>query len=395
MRLIYAYEGNHLDPAVQSGRPYHVRQALIERGCDIIDVPHVAEGLRTPLRPFQLYWKLRGRTWRPDRHPWSLKRQADRLLRAWRDSNAEAIVLPSTLPAALLPDSIPTFLVADAFFQYAADRYPTFSNLAPSYRRDAEAAETASLGKTEGFVVPTPDVAQALATYDLMPKNRVRVARWGPNFRPPPGTIDEPGMAARLAAPRLLFVGREWQRKGFDVLADTVRALAARGMKLPVDVAGLKRGDVPQALLAGIEDQFNFLGSLDAGVEADNRRMREAFVSAAALMVPTRAENFGITFVEALAHGLPIFAFDIDGLKASVGDCPASFLLPPESSPARFADAIHDLLASPDRYCVLSRQAMTHSDRYSWLDVADALLDLIAQSKASGKMASNNRRVAA
>jgi glycosyltransferase involved in cell wall biosynthesis len=387
MRLVYAYEDNHLDPAVQSGRPYHVRQALIERGCEIVDAPLLAQGLRAPLRPLQLYWKMRGRIWRPDRHPWSLKRQAARLLRTWQQSGADAIVLPSTLPAALLPESIPTFVVADAFFHYAADRYPAFSNLATSYRQQAEAAEKASLAKAEGFVVPTPDVAQALARYDIMPAVRVRIARWGPNFRPTPGSIDKGRMAVRLAAPRLLFVGREWQRKGFDVLAGTIRLLRERGMTLPVDVAGLRRSDVPQELLRGIEGQFNFLGSLDAGIEAENRKMREAFLGAAALMVPTRAENFGITFVEALAHGLPIFAFDIDGLKASVGDCPASFLLPPGAGPEAFAAKIADLFASPERYAQLSAQAAEHGDRYSWLDVADALLDLIAQSRQSGRMA--------
>lgn len=394
MRLLYAYEGNHLDPAVQSGRPFHVRQALLARGFELVDCPNVGRGLTLPLRPIQLMWKLRGKTWRPDRHPLSLRIQASRVASAWRQSGAQAIVSPSSLAVAMMAESLPTFIVADAFFHYAADRYPAFSNLAPPYRQHAEAAEARALGKAEGFVVPTPDVEAALHRHQLIPAANIRVASWGPNFAPPPGLIDSHRIDARLAAPRILFVGREWQRKGFDVVTDTLRQLRARGIILPLDIAGLNRRDVPAGLLAHIGDQCQFLGNLSASDEQHNRRMRQAFEQAALLMVPTRAENFGITFVEALRYGLPLFAYDIDGLRASVGHSRAAHLLPPGSDAGIFASAIEALLRDADHYRSLARDALADSERYSWLAVADALAELIEQSARHGKIAERMKAAA-
>lgn len=383
LRVVYPFENNHLDPAEQSGRPYQVRSALVTAGVDIVDLPDTAKGLLLPFLPIKVAMRLQKKTWRADRHPWVLTRQARIVAAAFAASGADAVIAPSTMPVASLSPLIPTFIVADAFFHYACDRYKGFSQLSKAYRRNGESSEARALAQVEGFVVPTPDVANALDRAGLIPMHKVRVVSWGPNFAPPVGAIDTAAITCRFGDRQLLFIGREWQRKGFDIVCAALRSLP----DVTLTVIGLSAADVPAALYAGIADRIRFLGRLNVAIAAERDQMHAAFASAALLFLPTRAENFGITFIEALSYGLPILALDIDGLKATLGGPPAATLLPATSDGDAFVTTINALLGDRAAYAEASMLALAAAHAHSWDNVARALLDLVAQSRKSGLMA--------
>jgi glycosyltransferase involved in cell wall biosynthesis len=383
LRVVYPFENNHLNPAEQSGRPYQVRAALAAAGVDIVDVPDTAKGLLLPFLPVKVAMRLQNKTWRADRHPWVLDRQARIVAAAFASSGADAVIAPSTLPIASLPPSIPTFIVADAFFHYACNRYNGFSKLSKAYRHNGETSEARALGQIEGFVVPTPDVANALDRAGLIAMHKVRVVSWGPNFKPPASAIDAAAIRRRHGDRRLLFIGREWQRKGFDLVCAALRSLP----DVTLTVIGLTADDVPAALYTGIADRIRFLGRLNVSIPDEREQMHAAFAAAALLFVPTRAENFGITFIEALGYGLPILALDVDGLKATLGGPPVATLLPADSHGDAFVAPISSLLGDLGLYVSASTSALAAAHAHSWDNVAQALLDLVAQSRNSGLMA--------
>ena len=94
-------------------------------------------------------------------------------------------------------------------------------------------------------------------------------------------------------------------------------------------------------------------------------------------MVPTRAENFGITFVEALGFGLPIVTFNTDGLSSVLGTLPCATLLPSGSPAQAFAQAVAGITASFGRYRDLCLAAVEGSSQFSWSAVADTIETLV------------------
>ena len=68
------------------------------------------------------------------------------------------------------------------------------------------------------------------------------------------------------------------------------------------------------------------------------------------LLVPTRAEGFGIVFVEAAAHGLPSMSYNSGtGVNNAIRHGETGVLLPLGSGPAAFADEIRAWYRDPGR----------------------------------------------
>jgi glycosyltransferase involved in cell wall biosynthesis len=115
---------------------------------------------------------------------------------------------------------------------------------------------------------------------------RISVVGGGANL-PVPDTPPTPGPGTRL-----LFVGKEWERKGGDdLLAAFARLKQARPDVTLVLVGSSPSGEVP--------DGVTVLGAVP------HERMLQLYIDADVLVIPTYAEPFGVSFVEALRLGMP------------------------------------------------------------------------------------------
>ncbi len=370
MKILYCYEFDFLDQHRQSGRPWQLRQSLLERGHEVVDLPNVLDTRPDLDLLKQAAWRLAGRIQRRDRDPARLRRAARRVEEAFATTCCDVVVAPSTIPVAYADPSLRTFLVLDAFFAYNMGRYDSFSRLTSKYQRDGLACDELAMEKCSGIVAPTEALAQAMAATGLIAVDRVVACPWGPNLRPSIPITDQL-LDQRFRAKRILFVGREWQRKGLDVVFDAMRTPTGREMRCVV--LGMKAKDLPPHLLKGVADRVEFLGELSLASPTERRSATTAFEEASLLMVPTRAENFGITFVEALSFGLPIVTFASDGLASSLGGLNCAALLPAGSDSSRFAEAAAEMLVERDSYVRLCREAERASGRFAWSNVAKAL----------------------
>lgn len=178
----------------------------------------------------------------------------------------------------------------------------------------------ALLRAADRVVAVSPDLARGLARSGV-PRSRMTVI--------PPGSDGIPRIPAvpratgGSGALRVLSVANWSPPKGIATLV----AAAERVPDLRLDLVGdLGRGAYRAAILARIKagalrDRVVVhgpLGELDLA-----RRYADADVFA----LPTEREGYGTVFAEALAHGLPIIAADVEAVRAIVGD--AGLFVPP------------------------------------------------------------------
>jgi D-inositol-3-phosphate glycosyltransferase len=95
--------------------------------------------------------------------------------------------------------------------------------------------------------------------------------------------------------------------------------------------------------------------------------------------VPSYNESFGLVALEAQACGRPVVATDIGGLRHAVR-AGETGLLVEGHDPARWADALAELLDDPDRARRLGRNGALHAPRYSWDNTTAASLAAYAQA---------------
>ena len=92
-------------------------------------------------------------------------------------------------------------------------------------------------------------------------------------------------------------------------------------------------------------------------------------------MVPSYSESFGLVAVEAQACGTPVVAASVGGLRTAVQDG-VSGVLVEGHDPARYADALRRLFASPALRARLSAGAVDHASRFGWGTTVDRLLSV-------------------
>jgi phosphatidylinositol alpha-1,6-mannosyltransferase len=93
-------------------------------------------------------------------------------------------------------------------------------------------------------------------------------------------------------------------------------------------------------------------------------------------------EGFGIVYLEANAHALPVVAGNVAGALDAVVHGQTGLLVDPRDHLA-VADAVSDLLLDPRRAEVLGREGERRARDFAWPRIAERVKSLLAQLAAA------------
>ena len=131
----------------------------------------------------------------------------------------------------------------------------------------------------------------------------------------------------------------------------------------------------------GLAERVHFTGWLDAPV------LEELYTRAELVAVPSIwDEPFGLVGLEAMAHSLPVVAFDVGGISEWLEGGETGLLVPRRDAHA-FARAIDSLLSDPERAARMGAKGQRRlRERFSQAAHLDRLEDALGLSSASGRM---------
>jgi glycosyltransferase involved in cell wall biosynthesis len=175
--------------------------------------------------------------------------------------------------------------------------------------------------------------------------------------------VAEPGVDAAALAPgteagdALLCIAAVTPDKGHDVLLDGLAAAADLTWRCAC-VGSLDRdpvfADAVRHRAQGLDGRVRFPGPR-TGAELDG-----AYASADLLVLPSRAETYGMVVTEALARGLPVLAAEVGGVTEALGygeDGTRPGLLVPPGDPAALGAALRSWLGDAELRGRLRRAA--------------------------------------
>ena len=178
--------------------------------------------------------------------------------------------------------------------------------------------------------------------------------------------------------PLLLYVGRLQPIKGLETLLEAMTRLPG-GSKLLIiggdqDEPENGHGAHLRARVSalGLGRRVHFLGA------QPQRRLRLFYAAAAATVMPSYYESFGMVALEAMACGSPVVASRVGGLTTTIQDGVTGHLVPdgdPPALAARLAGLLHDG-AERER---LGRAATRWAAEHRWPCVAEAVCRLYAE----------------
>jgi glycosyltransferase involved in cell wall biosynthesis len=217
---------------------------------------------------------------------------------------------------------------------------------------------------------------QIIAAYGLAP-DRLRVI---------PGGYDQSRFHCDGPAeppsglPYVLYVGNILPHKNLARLVEAF-SLVCRCVPARLVVAGAGRRS-HAAALAGLASR------LGVGVEwkryVPSGALPELYRGAQVVVLPSLAEGFGLTALEAMASGTPVVASNTSALPEVVGD--AGLLVNPYDS-AAIADALVRLLSDEDLRTELSVRGLAQAARFTWERTARAILAALDEARNVGDQA--------
>jgi len=185
----------------------------------------------------------------------------------------------------------------------------------------------ASLEKADGVLTISEFTRRALLDRFPLDERRVRTTHLGVDdaFRGEPDAAELERVRAELDLPRrfLLFVGASEPRKNLPGLVAALGLVRAGGLDVGLVVAGRPGEDearVRQAVArSGLESHVRFAGYLP------DSAVRALYRLAAAFVLPSFSEGFGLPVVEAIASGTPVICSAAGALPEVAGDAALYF----------------------------------------------------------------------
>jgi glycosyltransferase involved in cell wall biosynthesis len=198
----------------------------------------------------------------------------------------------------------------------------------------------------------------------------------GPSVLLPNGVDDQP--QAALESSGVVMLQRLDVEKAPEVgiRAWALSGLGERGWELSVAGEGVLRPSLTElARQLGVDHSVRFLGLV-----SDTETLLDG---SSILLAPAPREPFGLSVVEAMAHGLPVVAAAGGAHVETLGD--AAALFPPGDAPAA-AEALIALTDRASRLPMGERLRQRQRERYSLSGHVDRLENIYRQVARTGRL---------
>ncbi|MBD1890127.1 glycosyltransferase family 4 protein [Coleofasciculus sp. FACHB-SPT9] len=267
-------------------------------------------------------WGLYRNFFNKDYYRWAeplvLKNYAYQISKKLSKFNSDIVLCPeNAVPIAYLECKQPLVLWTDSTLAGLIDFYPYLSNLCQETKENIYLMEQAALNKCELVILASEWAAQTAIDIYGIASSKVKVVPRGPNIECNRNIDNIRTLVdSRMPNPcKLLFLGVDWYRKGGDVALEVTKQLNRMGLEAELTVVGCQpiTGEPLPSFVKS-------LGFLNKSTQAGKNRIDELLSDTHFLILPSRAECYGIVFCEANSFGVPCLATNIGGIPTSVKD---------------------------------------------------------------------------
>ncbi len=278
----------------------------------------------------------------------------------------------SSAEIAFLKTDIPIIYSTDATFRNVNDYYPRYSNLVKRSVWEGDFIEQNAIDRSAMILCTSQWAANSMIyDYSCVP-HKLHVLPRGANIEDAPD-INLIYNKRKNSLVKLLFIGVNWERKGFDIAYNAMAYMRSKGIAVKLVAAGIS----PPAEY--VDEDVELLPYIDKNTSAGREKFNELMLDSDFFLMPTRAEALGIVFCEASAYGLPIITTDTGGVSEIVRDGINGYALPLHAHPQAYGETIMNIISSDQQYEKLVKSSRQFYDEKlnwdAWGNSVKALLD--------------------
>jgi glycosyltransferase involved in cell wall biosynthesis len=199
-----------------------------------------------------------------------------------------------------------------------------------------------------------------------LPEDRVDTVGAGANLDL--SCVPGPRPGPRNGSPTVLFVGKQFERKGGTVLLEAFRTVRARFPSTRLVIVGPPNQPASEP---GVE----WLGNLDKNRPEEWARLVAAYRESDVFCLPSLFEPFGIVLLEAMFFGLPCVGTAAWAIPEMIADGQTGYTVP-RGDVTTLADRLSRLLADRSQAHRMGLAGRRRAEeRFSWAVVAARIAD--------------------
>jgi glycosyltransferase involved in cell wall biosynthesis len=232
-----------------------------------------------------------------------------------------------------------------------------------------------AIKRSKKIIAVSNSTKQEIKEYFSLPDEKIKVVYEG--FNSKYGVMDREvawGKIAdkfKISKPFLLYVG-VWRRyKNLPALAQVFSRLVDQGHDIELVLAG-----EPDSFYPEIKDQVFAIKHKDkirAVGRVSDENLNYLYNACRLFVLPSLAEGFGLTALEAAACGAPIAAADIPTLREILGQG-AEFFDPKNND--NMYDVLNSLIPADNRLEELANLGLSRSKHFSWKQAAQETISI-------------------
>lgn len=377
MRIAYTTTLDARDVHSWSGTPYYMSKGLADDGMAVTHIGPLTRKL-PPFYKLTRAWKkyVRGQEESTRYNLFAAKKYSAQVAQQLKTVSADAIMSPLVNPIAYLDCIQPIILWTDALHASLLGFYSNFSKREAPPSQQGNAITSACLSRCRLAIFSSDWAAhEAMQRYDL-DATKTRVIPFGANLDAPPALNEVKTIVKNRSGKtiKLLFLAKEWERKGGDIVVAVANALHQAGHAVQLTIVGYT-----PTHLAPLPAYILCLGFVSKQTAEGKAIIRALMAETHFLFVPSRAEAYGIVFCEANAFGVPCLTTDVGGIPTVVKDQINGMKFPLQASTQAYCDYIVDLMQDTVRYQALALSSYhEYETRLNWKVAAQQARKMMA-----------------
>lgn len=396
------------DPNAMSGTVHHCAKALKNAGIELVDISNLAEINQTAWnKPINLepvennlapqiysnaknFWRRIKKSLSKCTLLWDEQRELrfakkigarakQRLIK--NNQNLDAVFgVCSSAEIANLDVNVPIIYASDTTAQLYHESYQKYESLSSGCQNAQNKFETQALDKCEYFL-PASECGLKSALLDYkVPPERIKLIEFGAHITPNQRVA--PKKAPTKKNLQLCMVASDPVRKQLPLCISVAEELQQRGWRVQLNYIGEYHPAIAESKLV------NWSGKLKLGSAKDSERHRQILRDSHWMLLPSKAEAYGIAACEAAHFGVPCAVSDIGGLPTVVKHNVTGLVLPIAANARDYADALENVLLDGKQYTKMSRASIERATRtLSWDRWAQRVVNVVKECVAVEKQA--------
>jgi glycosyltransferase involved in cell wall biosynthesis len=379
MRLAYVTSYEPLNIKNWSGLSYYIADSLQKQSIPLEYIGPLQDKfihgvVRKTKRHYHDFFK---KNYMKDPEPAILKDYGREINHKLSHTQTDIIFSITANPLAYVESNKPMVFWGDSNFAAIKNFYPQYSNLCEETIKHGHLTETLVLEKCKLAIYASEWAAKIAVEYYKADPSKVKVVPFGANLDNH-YTLEEVKNFIELRPKnkcKMLFLGVDWFRKGGDVAFKVAKALNESGLDTELTIVGCD-----PIIDEPLPNYVKPLGFISKSTPEGKDKISKLLAESHFIILPSRAECFGVVFSEASSFGVPSLAANAGGIPTAVRNDINGKLFDLDVDIAEYCHYITNLFANYSEYRKLALSSFyEYQNRLNWSVIGRRIKTLLTE----------------